>query len=75
MSRRPAVRIFAVEKELAKDDPGQQVVDAVVVEALLLQSLANVLQPLKQQAVGPSVTAKAIGKLPVEIARRQPHPV
>jgi len=44
---RPAVRIFAVEKELTKHDPRQQIVDAVVVEAFLLQPLANVLQPLK----------------------------
>ena len=40
-----------------------------------LQSLANVLQPFKQQAVGPPVAAKTVGKLPIEITRRQPHPV
>ena len=33
------------------------------------------LQSLQQQAVGTAVTAKAVRKLPVEIARRQPYPV
>jgi hypothetical protein len=75
VERGTAVCVFAVEEELRKDNAGQQVVDRVLVEALIVEPFPDDRQLLQQNAVGTAVAPESIWKPTIKVARRQTHPM